>query len=130
MPNQVSPGIGTPRTNRTNPVITPSTSTNMSIQRNMGLPSEDNNGGGPPNLGSYPAQPAVVPELGPGRRRHHSDGQDPEGPGGRDVAHQPGEVHSEKTGEQGQRQEEGGEHGEPGDPQVEPDGHGGEVDVQ
>src|SRR5437588_11200419 len=95
MPNQDSPGIGTPRTNRTNPVITPSTSTNMSIHRNMDQASAKHNGGGGANLGSDPAEPAVVPELAPGRRRHHRDGQDPERPGGGELTHQPGEAHAE-----------------------------------
>src|SRR2546428_13625633 len=57
-----------------------------------------------------PAPPPVVPELGGGRRQHHADGEQPEGPGRRNVRHQPGEVHAEESGDERQGEEEGGEH--------------------
>src|SRR5207302_11291475 len=58
------------------------------------------------NWSLEPAASAAIEKLQGGRPDHHADRQQPEGPGRRNVGHQPGEVHPEGGGDECQGQEE------------------------
>src|SRR6266568_7857364 len=122
IPNWERPGIGIPITQVTKPRIPARISMKKTIQRNIPCSPEGTTAPAGQSLGQLPprrnwslepAAAAVIEKLQGGRPDHDPDRQQPERPGRRDMAHQPGEVHPEEAGNERQWQEERGENGQP-----------------
>src|SRR3954447_26560134 len=84
---------------------------------------------GPGTLLTHPG-PAEPDDEGGDRDEFDRKAEDQEVPEGVDVPHQPAEVLAEEPGQEGQRQEDRADHGQPRDPLIQPIGLGREIDVE